>query len=169
MGSTGLINMSDLGSHKIGDGVRVEGAYTTMSGFRFAEDLHHASSRDATTGSQDGLMNGLCVLDFARSEACGGWRQRRACWGRGGNGERIMLTTKFVSRKLSGNCGRSFHLRYFAILAANCIILMSGSNTDLEAACNDFLDIFCYIGRERGQVGRRSVMMRQIPQRLRTA
>ena len=74
MGSTGLIKMSDLGSHKVGDGIGVEGAYTTMSGFRFARNFRNASSGDAATGSQYGLTSDLCVLDFAGSEARGGWR-----------------------------------------------------------------------------------------------
>lgn len=111
MGSTGLIKMSDLGCHKVGDSIGVEGAYTNMSGFRFARNFRNASSGDAATGSQDALTSDLCVLDFAGSEARGGWRQRRSCWSRGRDRERIMLTTKFVSRKFLANCGTSFHLR----------------------------------------------------------
>ena len=169
MGRTGLGKISDPRSHKVWDRICTEGTYTAMNCFQF--DLHHASSRDATAGSQELPLSGLGDFDFTWSETHSCGRQRRACHSWRGNGERVMFTYKLqvVSRKVLVNSDASFHLRYFAILAANHVILLSGSNTDLEAACNHVGDIFCHTWRERGQVGGRSVLMRQVSQRVRAA
>lgn len=171
MGSTGLSNISDLGSHEVWDRIGMERAYTAMRDFdfHFTLDFRDASSRDATASCQDGLMSDLRVLDFTRSEALSGWRQCRACYSWRRNSERVVLASKFVSKKVLVSFDASFHLRNFAILAANRVILTSGIDTDLETARDDVGDIFCHTWRKRGQVGRRSVMVRQVSQGVRAA
>jgi hypothetical protein len=166
MGRKGLGNMSDLGNRKIWDRVGLEGAYTAMSSFTLI--VRDVSSGNATTASIDGCTSGLWRFHLTWSEACSSRREPRACptASRRRNGERVMLTSALVRKKLRRRTDASFHLRCSAILTANCIILMSGSDTDFEATIRDVGNVF---GRKRGQVSGRSVMMRRVSQRVRTA
>ena len=171
MGGTGLINISDLGSHKVWDRVGIEGAYTAMRNFdlQFTLDFRDASSGDATTSCQDGLTSNLCILGFTRSKALSSRRQCRAWYSWCRNSERVMLATKNVSRRMLVRFDASFYLRYFAILATNGIIFMSRGATDLETTRNDVGDIIYHTWRKGGQVGRWGVMVRQISQGVRAA
>ena len=166
MGRTGLGNMSDLGNAKIWDRIGLEGAYTAMKSFTL--NFRNGSSGNATTCSVDGRVNGLWRFHLTRSEASSGRRQRRACpiASRSRNGERVMLTFAVVRGNLEIKIDASFHLRCFTILATDRIILMSWSNTDLEATLIEIDNVF---RRERGQVSRGSVMMRHVSQRVRAA
>ncbi len=163
MGRTGLSNISDLGSHKVWDRIGLKGAYTGMNSFTLT--FLDTGSRDTTTGSQDGRVSGLWDADLTGSKALGRRRQRRALHRWRTDGERVMLTSTFVSRKCQIGFDASVHLRCGAILAAS-IVLVSASDTDLEAASNDIGNIF---GREGGEVGGRGVMMRHVSEGVRAA
>jgi hypothetical protein len=171
MGGTGLINISDLGSHKVWDRVGMERAYTAMRDFdlQFTWDFCDASSGDAATSCQDGFTSNLFILGFTRSETLSSRRQCRAWYSWCRNSERVMLATQNVSRSMLVTFDASFDLRYFAILATNGIIFMNRCVTDFETTSNDVGNIVHHTWRKGGQVGRRGVMVRQISQGVRAA